>query len=107
MPYSYTSGYIESKEAFNTQYGYIEAQIQLPHDYGFWPAFWTFVGSGLPSNSNAAEIDIFEMTGSDAKAPHIVGTNIHKDYCDCDNYTCDGCDYMFEPICPDYNSSIL
>lgn len=80
QPYDYTSGWVETKQAFNTQYGYIESRIKLPNGHGFWPAFWTYVGSGVSNNTNAAEIDIFEMLGSDYRAPHIVGTNIHLAY---------------------------
>ncbi len=83
LPYSYTSGWVESKQAYNTQYGYIESRIKIPYGFGFWPAFWTFLGDGV-SGSNAAEIDIFEMLG------HLpndnVTTNIHYEYPDGDPY---------------------
>jgi beta-glucanase (GH16 family) len=60
--YNYTSGWVEYKQAYNSQYGFIESRIKLPYGYGFWSAFWTFVGSGIsPNNTNAGEIDIFEM----------------------------------------------
>lgn len=55
-PYSYTSGWVETKSAYHNQYGYMEARIKVPHGYGFWPAFWTFTG-----NPSYQEIDIFEM----------------------------------------------
>jgi beta-glucanase (GH16 family) len=80
--YSYTSGWVETKQAYNTQYGYIESRIKLPYGYGFWPAFWTFVGSGV-SGSNAAEIDIFEMLGGGQfGSPNIMTTNLHTEYPD-------------------------
>ncbi len=101
--YPYNSGWVETKQAYNTQYGFIEARVKLPHGYGLWPAFWTFIGSGV-SGSNVAEIDIFEMLGH--QASNIVGTNIHKAYCDCYNYTCE-CGFMFDQICPDYDNTIL
>ncbi len=82
--YNYTSGWVETKKAYNTQYGYIESRIKMPYGYGFWPAFWTFVGSGLPSNTNAAEIDIFENLGH--KPSNVITTNIHKTYPDGDVY---------------------
>lgn len=77
--YSYTSGWVETKQSYNTQYGYVEARIKLPYKYGFWPAFWTFVGSGV-TPTNAAEIDIFEMLGH--LPPNKITTNIHKYYPD-------------------------
>ena len=76
--YSYTSGWVETKPVRNVQYGLIQARIKLSYGYGFWPAFWTFVGEGLPVQSNAAEIDIFEMLG---RLPsNIITTNIHTHY---------------------------
>ncbi|MEZ5023174.1 MAG: family 16 glycosylhydrolase [Chitinophagales bacterium] len=82
-PYEFTSGWVETKPAYNTQYGYVEAKISLPYGRGFWPAFWTFVGGGISNNVNAAEIDIFEMYGH--KPPYISSTNVHLEYCN-ENY---------------------
>lgn len=83
LPYSYTSGWVETKQPYNTKYGYIESRIKMPYGFGFWPAFWTFQGAGIVAN-NAAEIDIFEMLG------HLpndnVTTNIHLTYPDGDPY---------------------
>jgi len=76
--YDYTSGWIETQPAYNTQYGLIEARILLPYGYGFWPAFWTFKADGL-GVENAAEIDIFEMLGH--IPPNKITTNVHLDYC--------------------------
>lgn len=78
LPYEYTSGYIETKPAYNTQFGYLEARILLPYGRGFWPAFWTFKADGVGA-TNAAEIDIFEMLGH--KPPNRITTNVHLDYC--------------------------
>jgi len=80
QPYNYTSAWIETKEGLDTQYGYIESRIKLPYGYGFWPAFWTFMGH-IPSEdaSNAAEIDIFEMLGHEPST--TMGTNMHLNYC--------------------------
>jgi len=86
--YNYTSGWVESKQDYNTKYGYIEARIKLPYGHGFWPAFWTFVGDGVPYNTNAGEIDIFEMLGSEPTS--TITTNVHHDYC--------------SPSRPDYNN---
>jgi len=85
--YNYTSGWVETKQAYNTQYGYIESRIKLPYGYGFFPAFWTFIGSGV-NGSNAAEIDVFEMLGGDLNTnslyntPNIMTTNLHTEYPD-------------------------
>jgi len=76
--YDYTSGWIETKPAYNTQYGLIEARVNLPYGYGFWPAFWTFKADGL-GVENAAEIDIFEMLGH--LQPNRITTNVHLEYC--------------------------
>lgn len=80
VPYNYTSGWVETKQAYNTQYGYIESRVKMPYGFGFWPAFWTYVGSGLPNHTNEAEIDIFENLGH--KPSNIITTNIHKNYPD-------------------------
>lgn len=75
--YSYNSGWVETNNNFNTQYGFIEARISLPYGYGFWPAFWTWRGNGV-TTSNEAEIDIFEVYGS--KPSTMYGTNVHLSY---------------------------
>jgi len=98
QPYQYTSGWIETQPAYNTQYGKIEARISLPWGRGFWPAYWTFVGEGLPSHVNAAEIDIFEMYGH-KPATHLE-TNVHLDYCNPDRF-----DYPDCPSIPSYGKS--
>jgi len=73
----YTSGWIETTPNYNTKFGYIEARIKLPFRRGFWSAFWTWRGDGVPT-SNETEIDIFEML---AHLPsNTVTTNIHTDY---------------------------
>src|SRR5690554_2062138 len=77
--YPYNSGWVETSDSFQTQYGYIEARIKLPYRYGFWPAFWTWEG-GEATITNSAEIDIFEMLGHDPA--NIIGTNIHTYYGD-------------------------
>lgn len=85
--HQYTSGWVETKYPHNTQFGYIEARIKLPYGYGFWPAFWTWRGDGIPT-SNEAEIDIFEMLGGNTNpfslfnTPSIMTTNIHTYYPD-------------------------
>jgi len=62
--YNYRSGLVETKEDYNTQFGYIEARIKFPYregkKWGVWPAFWVWHGWNAPY-SNAAEIDICEI----------------------------------------------
>ena len=77
LNYDYTSGWVETKSTFNTQYGFIEARIKNPKGKGLWPAFWTFIGEGVSNGSNAAEIDIFEMNGNNT-TDQI--TNLHLEY---------------------------
>lgn len=84
LPYSYTSGWVETKPAYSTQYGYIESRMKVPYGYGFWPAFWTFQADGLAYPNNAAEIDIFEMLGHYPN-DHVT-TNIHWAYPDNNEY---------------------
>jgi beta-glucanase (GH16 family) len=80
------------------QFGYVEARISLPYGRGFWPAFWTFVAEGLPSHTNAAEIDIFEMYGH--KPATNLETNVHLEYCTPDRFDYPGC-----PSIPSYRKS--
>lgn len=48
------------------------------------------------------------MLGSDPLAPHKVGTNIHKDYCqNCPPPVYCGCDHLYQQMCPWENPSIL
>lgn len=97
--HKYTSGWIETNEAFNKQYGYIESRIKLPHGKGFWPAFWTWRGVGA---TNETEVDIFEMNGS--KPSTIMGTNIHEEYCSVGGI--DIKEYL-QPYCINNNPPIL
>jgi beta-glucanase (GH16 family) len=76
--YDYTAGWTETKEAYNTQYGYLEARIKFPYGVGLWPAFWTFVGSGVSNSTNYAEIDIAEMLGDLGSG--TMTTNVHYSY---------------------------
>jgi beta-glucanase (GH16 family) len=92
QPYQYTSGKIHNKQAYNTQYGYIEARIKVPYVHGIFPAFWTFLGDGEINSGHTEEIDIFEIIASDVAGvgfdnPSILHTNIHNFY--------------FDPNCPD------
>jgi len=89
--YPMSSGWIETREEYNIQYGYVEARISAPRKlyhwsysldrwYESWPAFWTFVGQNVPDVMNACEIDIFEMYGKSLHA-NLAGTNVHYCYC--------------------------
>ncbi len=84
QPYDYTSGWVQSKQAYNTQYGYIEAEIYFDYGIGLWPAFWTFVGDGVLNATNDSEIDIAELTGE--SGINNFGTNIHRSQSDPDIY---------------------
>jgi beta-glucanase (GH16 family) len=102
--YDYTSGWVETRKEFNALYGYIESRIRIPYGFGFWPAFWTFIGEDVTGKHNAAEIDIFEMLGT--QPPTVMGTNLHIAYCNCLKYDC-GCDFLNDYRCPQVDSSIL
>ncbi len=99
--YDYTSGWVETR---TPAFGFLEARIRIPHGYGFWPAFWTFVSAGPSERHNAAEIDIFEMLGT--QPSHIMGTNLHIDYCGCNDNECH-CEYLNDMRCPEVNPEIL
>lgn len=79
-PYTYTSGRIQSKEAYNTQFGYIEARVKVPPGFGFFPAFWVYLGEGVSNPSNAAEIDIFEILSGTYPNTSVLTTNYHLEY---------------------------
>lgn len=51
----YTSGAIDTRGKFSTQYGYIEGRFKAPPHSGTWPAFW-MLQDGWPP-----EIDILEI----------------------------------------------
>lgn len=51
----YTSGAIDTRGKFETQYGYIEGRFKAPSQLGTWPAFW-MLQDGWPP-----EIDILEI----------------------------------------------
>lgn len=75
-PYAYTMGWVQSKAAYNIQYGYLEASIYFSYQPGLWPAFWTFLGDDV-KGKNGAEIDIAEMLGE--LGNQTITTNIHND----------------------------
>lgn len=55
----YMSGMINSYDAHQMRYGYVEATAEIPAGKGLWPAFW--LRSVDPSHKT--EIDIVEMLG--------------------------------------------
>lgn len=85
----YTSGMVNSQVSEQIKYGYIEAKIKLPYGSGYWPAFWTWVGT-----PDFEEIDIFEMIPGTKDACVIAGTtNLrHNQNVTTSNmHYCDGC----------------
>ena len=96
--YKYTSGWIETKKNYYFRYGYVEAKIKLPLGKGYWTAFWLAKGKKIKT-ANAAEIDIFEMTGNNS---NIMGTDIHLYYC---NKTIP-CKKNYQQKCPKENPVI-
>ncbi|MDR0803082.1 glycoside hydrolase family 16 protein [Fluviicola sp.] len=81
----YTSGMVLSQVSEQVKYGYIEAMIKLPYGAGYWPAFWTWVGT-----PNYEEIDIFEMIAGTSDVcnqtlfhnQNVMTSNMHN---------CNGC----------------
>jgi beta-glucanase (GH16 family) len=71
----YTSGRLQTKGLFETQYGRIEAKIKLPSGQGIWPAFW-MMGSNFDTINwpDCGEIDIMEYIGSE---PAMVHGSLH------------------------------
>lgn len=105
-PYSFTSGWIESRQPYNIQFGYIEARINMPYNHLLWPSFWTFLGDGVTNNTNGAEIDIIELRGSDPN--DRITTNVHYAYCgsgtpqnECNELQAFNDNYAYKEIKPD------
>lgn len=85
----YTSGMVISQVSDQVKYGYIEAKIKLPYGAGYWPAFWTWVGT-----PDYQEIDIFEMIPGTTDACVISGTtNLYhnKNVTTSNMHYCGGC----------------
>lgn len=99
QPYQYTSGKLHNKQAYNTQYGYIEARIKVPYVHGIFPAFWTFLGDYEVNTGHTEEIDIFEIIATNSgntwpfqvDFPSVLHTNTHNFYNNpnCPNGVCD------------------
>ncbi len=67
----YTSGRLQTKGLFETQYGRMEARIKVPAGQGLWPAFW-MMGSNDSTViwPECGEIDIMENIGSESSMVH-------------------------------------
>jgi len=76
--YNYTGGQVLSLCPYNSDFGYYEAKISFPSDYGLHMAFWTFI-SQCANGSNAAEIDIMEPVTTIAHK-HWLQSNVHLCY---------------------------
>ena len=80
--YSYTSGFLGSREAgkFYPRYARFEMRAKLPHAQGLWPAFWLRHRGG----AGVAEVDIMEyfhsqVPGKTSQTLHLDGvSNISK-----------------------------
>ena len=65
-PYDYASGMVSTEGKFETTFGRYEARIKLPHDPGWWLAFWLFshqVHNEDGSGEDGTEVDIVEGFG--------------------------------------------
>ena len=61
LVYDYTSGMVNSQNAFTQKFGYFAMRAKLPSGKGYWPAFWL-----LPQSAHwPPEIDILEVLGHD------------------------------------------
>lgn len=77
---SYTSARMRSYPNVSTQYGLIEARMQIPRGDGLWPAFWMLGNSIMTGTSWPAcgEIDIMEnvpQMGSSTIQSSLHGAN--------------------------------
>ena len=75
--HNFTSGWVETKQIRDIQYGFIEARIKLPFNELLHPAFWTFNGHNLSSGNPYNEIDIFEMIPGQSQGGISNHTNYH------------------------------
>jgi len=84
----YRTGRLETKPAYSTKYGYVEARIKMTYRRGVGYAFWTFKGEGSSQpDSNPAEIDIFETDVPRLQqGKNALSTCVHTCYPDRDLY---------------------
>lgn len=99
----YTSGMINTAQAFSYQYGYCEIRAKLPlAGPGRWPGFWMCCPQH-PGRKAGSEIDIFEMFGDDT----FIACNVHEwwhDECGAGNHHInflDGQNYPKKIVLPD------
>jgi len=80
--HKYRSGWVETKDAYATKYGYIEARIKFPYkagtQWGYFPAFWTW-RANITNYHNMAEIDICEIFGGKYK-DNTISTGVYRHY---------------------------
>src|SRR6266851_2590427 len=63
-----------SVQGFTQKFGYFEADIQIPHGAGSWPAWWLYSADHFTNGAPPSELDIMENAGSDTTN---WGTTIH------------------------------
>ena len=68
----YTSGSIDTRDAFSFRYGRAEIRARLPQGQGVWPAIWTLGVKGR--HPACGEIDIMEYVWS---SPRSVWSTLH------------------------------
>ena len=83
--YKFTAGEVVSKCGYEVDYGYIEARIKYPDTKGSSSCFWTFDTDCSNLGTNAGEIDIAEVWGTNQNSiiPGLddqFSTNIHLAY---------------------------
>lgn len=73
---AWTSGRMKTQGLFTTQYGRIEARMQLPTGAGLWPAFW-MLGADITTAGWPAcgELDIMEHVPP--LGPNVVQASVH------------------------------
>jgi beta-glucanase (GH16 family) len=71
----YTSARLQTQGLFQTEYGQIEINMQIPAGQGLWPAFWA-MGSNKPTVGwpYCGEFDVMENLGND---PFTAYGSIH------------------------------
>ena len=105
----YVPAAVTTENSMNFTYGYVEIKAKLPTFEGAWPSFWAISTDKLKGYNDAsftAEIDIFEVFGSQNVQPGIIkwysdGSHSYwQDYKDVNYWTLDSQDewhiYGFE-----------
>ena len=64
----FTSGFVETRDSFNMNRGYVEARIKMPKNKSTWPGFWLSPKDKAYGEwPNSGEIDVVEGKGSNHK----------------------------------------